>query len=206
MKLYMNNILEKTKRKAEEKKKQIGKSIMDELNKKGWKKVELAHKLDELNEYSDDITKETARQKVGRWTRGNSYPTLEDLCELSVVFDCDIQHLLGEFQEPTRTTHDICKITKLSEKAVTNIIKYSDFTQFGNIIEIINALLENDSYLRLLQNIMLYKDELPEIIDTSKANYKLFDLQRNFITVIDEITDVSGERERKNAFKQKRLF
>ena len=179
----MNNILEKTKRKAEEKKKQIGKSIMDELNKKGWKKVELAHKLDELNEYSDDITKETARQKVGRWTRGNSYPTLEDLCELSVVFDCDIQHLLGEYQEPTRTTHDICERTHLNEKVVTNILK---FDKGSSIIEVINRLLENERFLDLLQCIYEYKKELPTL-DTEQANFKLYNIEREFRGVVDNI-------------------
>ena len=75
------------------------------------------------------------------------------------------------------------------------------------MINIINTLLENDNYLRLLQNIIVYKSELPEIIvDTSEGNYKLFDLQRDFLNVIDEITNISAERERKKANKPKQLF
>ena len=191
----MNNILKKKYR--------IGEIIQQERKNMKLTQSDLAKKFDSKRNMSEKFM---SRQTIAKWEKGESYPSVEDLCDLSEIFECDIKYLFGEFKEKTETVHDICKITKLSEKAVINIIKYSDFKQFGNIIEIINTLLENDSYLRLLQNIMLYKDELPEILDTSEANYKLFDLQRNFVTVIDEITDVSEERERKKACKQKRLF
>lgn len=74
------------------------------------------------------------------------------------------------------------------------------------MINIINTLLENDNYLRLLQNNIVYKSELPEIVDTSEGNYKLFDLQRDFLNVIDEITNISAERERKKRINQSNYF
>lgn len=190
------------------KKDNIGKVIKNERVKMGMTQVELAKKLSGL--FETEMV-DSYRQKIGRWEREGKqrkkcYPSIEDLCDLSEIFKCDIKHFFGEFEEKTETVHDICKITHLSEKAVTNIIAYSDFLKFGNVINIINALLENDNYLRLLQNIIVYKSELPKIVDTSEGNYKLFDLQRDFLNVIDEITNISAVRERKKANKQKTLF
>ena len=63
----------------------IGLIIKEERKKLDLTQEELAEKLGKL------------RQTIGSWERGDSYPTLEDLCKLSEIFQCDIKHLLGEF-------------------------------------------------------------------------------------------------------------
>lgn len=205
-----------------DRKDKIGKIIREERKKNGWSQEKLAKILvaieyntaevfDSPAAYKDEIEK--YRQRVGRWERGDksSSPNIDDLNSLCSAFRCDVRRLFGEIKEKTETLHDICERTNLSEKAVTNILEYKDTSKYGDTLKVINFLLESNDFLRMIQNILVYKNSLADIIDTPDENYKLFDIRREFEFIVDDITNirtVKKQREEalKNAPRPKKLF
>lgn len=175
----------------------IGPIIKERRKEKNLTQEELAEKLGKL------------RQTIGSWERGDSYPTLEDLCRLSDIFQCDVKHLLGEFSEKTETKHNICSITHLSEKALDNSLDLFTINKgYPEAFKTLNSLLENSNFILLLKKITAYKADLPKYIDTPQADYSLFGIQQDFNRLIDDITDIQKIRKSKTESKksQSRLF
>lgn len=123
------------------------------------------------------------RQAIISWESNKSVPDIYKLRDLSDVFNCDIGHLVGEYAETTREINDVCEKTHLSENAIKNLVKYD---KGSSIIEIINRLLESERFIDLLQCIYEYKKELPTL-DTEQANFKLYNIEREFRGVVDNI-------------------
>lgn len=164
--------------------------------------------LKEYKKYS------TSRQIISDWEQGYGcpkYPNIQQLYALCEIFNCDIWYLLGEVEEKTKTIHDICERTHLSEKAVTNLLKYCDgisrehnarlFDVKENRYSILNALLENDDFFRLLYDIDEYKKGLPigspEKFDLWATSQVSGNLQREFANIIDDITETKELRKQR---------
>lgn len=200
----------------------IGKIIREERKKNGWSQEKLAKILvsidyntaevfDRPATYKDEIEK--YRQRVGRWERGDksSSPNIDDLNSLCSAFRCDVRRLFGEINEKTETIHDICERTNLSEKAITNILEYKDTSKYGDTLKVINFLLESNDFLRMIQSIIVYKNDLSKILDTDDEEIKLFTIRRKFEAIVDDITDIRTIKKQrdealKNAPRPKKLF
>ncbi len=151
--------------------KKVGEIIQEERKKRGLTQEDVAKKLF------------VSRQTILKWEKDESMPDIYKLRDLSDVFNCDIGHLVGEYAETTREINDVCEKTHLSENAIKNLVKYD---KNSSIIEVINRLLESERFIDLLQCIYEYKKELPTL-DTEQANFKLYNIEREFIGVVDNI-------------------
>lgn len=62
-----------------------------------------------------------SRETVNSWANGRVLPSLDDLFKMCEIFECDLGHLLGEYEEKTRIAADIHSETGLSESAIQKL-------------------------------------------------------------------------------------
>jgi len=80
-------------------------------------------------------------REVGKWEKGNEFPTLNDLIALCNLFDCDVGYLLCEYDCKTWETTDIQVATGLSELALYDIKHLAEeFPLMGH--KFLNTLFE----------------------------------------------------------------
>lgn len=96
---------------------------------------------DEIAEYCSV----ESRQTVGKWERGISTPSIQQLYILCELFQCDIGYLLGEQTSKIRVIDDVQKVIPLSD----NSIKYLMSTNKLHI-KCIDALLTEKSFPDIL--------------------------------------------------------
>ena len=209
--LIMNNTIERMDFKKDCK--SIGDVVANERKKMGLSQEDFAEKFSIKYQKLFKSEVNVCRQTISKWEwgEGKSYPDVKQLYTLCDWFNCDVLYLLKKRIEKTETIHDICERTHLSEKAVTNILEYKDTSKYGDTIKVINFLLESNDFLKMIQNIIIYKNCLPEILDTPDENYKLFDIRREFELLVDDITDIhTAKKQKDDALKKaprpKKLF
>lgn len=97
------------------------------------------------------------RQTVAKWERGETSLSLESAIDLCNVLDCDIGHLMGEYEAKRHKTADIQEILGISEKAAYNLQLLSVMKSGLNRthqkytgIDFINDLISEDDFLYLV--------------------------------------------------------
>ena len=66
-----------------------------------------------------------SRQTVAKWEKGEVMPTLDTLCDIVTILDCDIGYLLCLYETRYFEHAEICEETRLSEAAVNKLEKLS---------------------------------------------------------------------------------
>ena len=83
-----------------------------------------------------------SRQTISAWESGKRKPSIDLLEKLCVLYDCDLDYLLGHYEYKTRGNTDIYEETGLSESAIDTLRNLTE-----NETVFLNKLLEARSDL-----------------------------------------------------------
>lgn len=127
-----------------ENKTKTGKRISELREKAGYKTIE---------KFADELG--YSRQTVAKWENGNAMPTLDQLCDIVSLLECDIGYLLCLYDTRYFEHADICKTTGLSEEAVNVLVnlqkrrEHSDPSYYETLsaekLKFISYLIENEN-------------------------------------------------------------
>lgn len=160
----------------------------------------IMHERKQLGLTQEDLIKEIglsaeSRQLIGRWEKGKSYPTIDDLKKLCNVFNCELGYLLCEYDCKTRETADIHSITGLSEKAIDALSKMNS-NKNAHILNL-NQILEHKEFLSLLDAIEAYKVTVslnrlrPEVNEATQQLARLFNCRPSQVGIYLESQSIS---------------
>lgn len=99
----------------------------------------LAAKLDELG-YGK------GQSGVSEWETNGRLPDLETIFALSRILECDCGYLLGDYEERTRDSADICKATGLSEETINRLCSWATWGVGQEAAMVIDALVSDFGY------------------------------------------------------------
>lgn len=146
----MNDIFKYEKRKEE-----IGKRIKTLRKQKHLSQDDLANRLFYIAPTKD---KALGQSTISSWERGVTLPPLERMIALASIFDCDVAYLLGDYSKEKKDNSDICDMTGLSQKALSQLLRYKE--QYPDYIDSLNFLLESDNFEDALYCIYEYDNAL----------------------------------------------
>lgn len=116
-----------------ENKAKTGKRISELREKAGYKTIE---------KFADELG--YSRQTVAKWENGNAMPTLDQLCDIVSLLECDIGYLLCLYDTRYFEHADICKTTGLSEDAVNILTAEAEANpQANSKADIISHMIES---------------------------------------------------------------
>lgn len=135
----------------------IGKRIKEERKLAQLTQIELADKLTEMIYPNGD--KIISQSTVASWEIGKTIPPLNRLVALSTIFKCDIGYLLCDYDERTKDSSNICKITGLAESSVHEL---TTLTMFGDndVQNVIDILINDNVYTNIDQTGTAYRSVL----------------------------------------------
>lgn len=126
--------------KYEDRKKEIGRRILELRKEKGLTQAELLEQI-----YMSDKSVASLR----KWEKGFAIPPLESLVAMASVFGCDIGYLLCDKDIKRQDIDDMAQTTGLSIPALENIIGMNEYGP-SRSLDAINILLENSKTWRFL--------------------------------------------------------
>lgn len=139
----------------EKRKKEIGGRIKALRKQKNLSQDDLANRLFHIAPTKD---KALGQSTISSWERGVTLPPLERMIALASIFDCDVAYLLGDYSKEKKDNSDICDMTGLSEKALSQLLRYKE--QYPDYIDSLNFLLESDNFEDVLYCIYEYDNAL----------------------------------------------
>ena len=83
---------------------------------------------------------------VSDWETKGRLPDLETVFALSRIFGCDCGYLLGDYEERTHDSTDICKATGLSESTVNELCNMATWGVGQEAATVIDALMFDFGY------------------------------------------------------------
>ena len=83
---------------------------------------------------------------VSDWETKGRLPDLETVFALSRIFGCDCGYLLGDYEERTHDSTDICKATGLSESTVNGLCNMATWGAGQEAATVIDALMFDFGY------------------------------------------------------------
>lgn len=147
----------------EKRKKEIGARIKALRKQQNLSQDGLADRLFQIAPITD---KAIGQSTVSSWERGVTLPPLERLIALASIFKCDLSYLLCDYDKKQKDVWDICCITGLSEKAISQLLVYKE--QYPDYIGSLNFLLESDNFDDVLYRIYDYSDALRRLDSLQK--------------------------------------
>lgn len=122
---------------AKERKEAFGKRVAKERKKVGLTQSKLAERL------GNEIGREPPKQStISMWETGDSFPeSIETIFALSRIFGCDCGYLLGDYDERTFASMDICKATGLSEETINTLCNLRAWGGDRDLCSAIDALV-----------------------------------------------------------------
>ena len=178
---------------------EIAKRIRDERKAR---KLNQDSFIEKLNYTS--IGLRIGRNRLTEIEKGNqSAFSLDFLLACCEVFDWDMGHLLGEYDETRESLHYICEHTGLTEKALQNILVLNEHNSRNWELDLFNDFVGKDDFIDLVRAAINYtnKDERIELVDkgasifdrtASKRDIASLKIQRLLFKMLDEI---QAERE-----------
>lgn len=131
---------------------EIGQRITDIRKEKGMTQSELIKQL------KDECGFSIGRNKLSEieTNNGKKKPafSFEFLYNFAKLCDCDIGHLLGEYDEKKQEVHQICEYTGLNEYNV----KFLNECKYQELMLTLNSILENRNFLAMLERIIEYRN------------------------------------------------
>lgn len=139
------------------------------LDVSGKKSAPLAQKLNSLitdpNKLKDYLGCST--QAINQYRLGISRPTLENLCKIADYYNVTTDYLLG--RTPRKTVNEgikaAARYTGLSESALS----YIHDTEGIGFADVLDKLILNESFQKVLTHIYLLDEDFKSIIDASKS-------------------------------------
>lgn len=124
----------------------MGSRIKDERNKLDLNQTQFAEEL---------LCTTKTRQTIGKWEKGTSLPSLDDLKVMSENFNCEIAYLVGEIDCKTHIATDIHNAIGISENAISTLLHYKNLTNDDTFMTL-SSLLENPLFYDLLRAIHVH--------------------------------------------------
>lgn len=98
--------------------------------------------------------------------------SLEFLMGVCEIFQCDMGYLLGEYDEKTRSIHDICEAIGLSEDAVNKL--YYEHSRGHCRMEQFNQLIVNKELWEIVNIFCNRKNISKEIMEENRTRSNLY--------------------------------
>lgn len=137
----------------------VGRRLIEARNRKGMTRQVLADELGS-NRKAPASKVGVSYDQLKQWERGiNSIP-LEWIPAICDVLGCDVGYLFGEYEELTRQSTDICKVTGLSENAVEAICSMGDVKLKDEVLhrakfqEVISCMFEDPRFSSMIPHII----------------------------------------------------
>lgn len=130
---------------------EIGQRISDIRKEKEMTQSKLIKQL------KDDYDFSIGRNKLSEIETNNGKKpafTFEFLYYFAKLCDCDIGHLLGEYDEKKQEVHQICDYTGLNE----NNVNFLNKCGYAELKSVLNSVLENRNFWAMLERIIEYKN------------------------------------------------
>lgn len=153
----------------------------------------------EISGLTQDLLSEKiglSRQTLINYESGKSPVPIDVILKMCEVFGCEAEYLLCASDQRNRVTTDLCEATKLSEKAVENILDLNRGTKplVGDSrtenIKTLDKILSNKDLKYLLQAISDYKNLISnKNFDKDSQDFELFKLQKRFISLVNNLDD-----------------
>lgn len=114
---------------------ELGKRLGRERKKEGLTQAGLADKIEA------ETGKRPEQNTISNWENGKSFPGIDTIFALSRIFACDCGYLLGDYDERTHDSMDICKATGLSEETVNLLCNLRAWGTEKELTSVIDALI-----------------------------------------------------------------
>lgn len=115
---------------------EFGKLLAKERKKAGLTQGGLADKIEA------EIGNRPEQNTVSNWEQGKSFPnSIETVFALSRIFGCDCGYLLGDYEERTHDSTEICKATGLSEETINTLCNLRAWGAEMELTSVIDALI-----------------------------------------------------------------
>lgn len=150
----------------------------------------------EISGLTQDLLSEKiglSRQTLINYESGKSPVPIDVILKMCEVFGCEAEYLLCASDQRNRVNTDLCEATKLSEKAVENILDLNRGTKplIGDLrtenIKTLDKILSNIDLKYLLQAISDYRNNKQS--DKDSQDFELFKLQKRFISLVNNLDD-----------------
>lgn len=150
----------------------------------------------EISGLTQDLLSEKiglSRQTLINYESGKSPVPIDVILKMCEVFGCEAEYLLCASDQRNRVNTDLCEATKLSEKAVENILDLNRGTKplIGDLrtenIKTLDKILSNKDLKYLLQAISDYRNNKQS--DKDSQDFELFKLQKRFINLVNNLDD-----------------
>ncbi|MCI7636955.1 MAG: helix-turn-helix domain-containing protein [Oscillibacter sp.] len=190
----MNDIFKYEKRKEE-----IGKRIKTLRKQKHLSQDDLANRLFYIAPTKD---KALGQSTISSWERGVTLPPLERMIALASIFDCDVAYLLGDYSKEKKDNSDICDMTGLSQKSLSQLLRYKE--QYPDYIDSLNFLLESDNFEDVLyyiyecDNALRYVGMLRAV---RQKRLKSIDNVRDYTPDLNLLNTINNGQEKANSCK-----
>lgn len=150
----------------------------------------------EISGLTQDLLSEKiglSRQTLINYEAGRSPVPIDVILKMCEVFGCEAEYLLCASDQRNRVNTDLCEATKLSEKAVENILDLNRGTKplIGDLrtenIKTLDKILSDRDLKYLLQAISDYRNNKQS--DKDSQDFELFKLQNRFISLVNNLDD-----------------
>lgn len=134
-----------------------------------------------------------SRQTLINYESGKSPVPIDVILKMCEVFGCEAEYLLCASDQRNRVNTDLCRATRLSEKAVENILDLNRGTKplIGDLrtedIKALDKILSNKELKYLLRAISDYRNNKES--DKDSQDFELFKLQKRFINLVNNFDD-----------------
>lgn len=120
---------------------EFGKLLARERKKAGLTQAGLADRIEE------EIGNRPEQNTISNWEQGKAFPgSIETVFAMSRIFGCDCGYLLGDYEERTHDSTDICKATGLSELTVNGLCNLAAWGVGQEAATVIDALMFDFGY------------------------------------------------------------
>lgn len=89
----------------------------------------------------NDLGYGKGQSAISEWETKERLPDIETVFALSQIFGCDCGYLLGDYDERTHDSTDICKATGLSEETVNTLCYLRSWGAETELTAVIDALI-----------------------------------------------------------------
>lgn len=192
--IILNDIFKYEHRKAD-----IGKRIKELRKRQGLTQEELTNRLFDIAPTKERVIGQTT---VSSWERGVTLPPLERMIALATIFDCDVAYMLGDYSKEKKDSSDICDMTGLSSKALSQLLRYKE--QYPDYIDSLNFLLESDNFEDVLyyiyecDNALRYVGMLRAV---RQKRLKSIDNVRDYTPDLNLLNTINNGQEKANSCK-----
>lgn len=153
----------------------------------------------EISGLTQDLLSERiglSRQTLINYEAGKSPVPIDVILKMCEVFGCEAEYLLCASDQRNRVNTDLCEATRLSEKAVENILDLNRGTKplIGDLrtenIKTLDKILSDKDLKYLLQAISDYRNSITnKQSDKDSQDFELFKLQKRFISLVNNLDD-----------------